>query len=102
MTRRISSSLSDDRVELAAPCEVGQVAAVALQRLVLLLGALRSDTMAAADRLQRPEKVVATDPEAVGKGEQQVLHREVLVTHFLARDVGTIEGLGQVAAERRL
>ena len=44
---------ADDRVELALPGEVGEVAAVALERLVLLLGALRGDAVAAADRLQR-------------------------------------------------
>ena len=92
----------DDGVELAAPCELGEVTAVALQRLVLLLGALRGDAVAAADCLQRPQQVVTADPDAVRKGEQQVLDREVLVAHLLASVVGTVEGLGQLAAERGL
>ena len=58
--------------------------------------------MAAANSLQRPEEVLAADPETVRECEQQVLHREVLVAHLLARDVRPLESLGQLTAERRL
>ncbi len=91
----------DDRVELALPGEVREVAAVALQRLVLLLGALRSHAMAATDRLERPEEIVTVDAETICHGEQQVLHREVLVAHLLAGGVRQIEASGQLTAERR-
>ena len=73
-----------DRVELALAGEVGQVPAVALERLVLLLGVLRGDTVAAADRLQGSEEVVTLDPEPVGQGEEEVLDGEVLVAHLAA------------------
>ncbi len=44
---------SDHRIQLAEPRERGQVAAVALQSAVLLLGTLIGDAMAAPDRLER-------------------------------------------------
>ena len=46
---------ADDRVELALPRQLDEVAAVALQRLVLLFGVLVGDALPAADVLQRAE-----------------------------------------------
>ena len=46
---------ADDRVELALARQLGEVAAVALERLVLALGILVGDALRAADRGQRLE-----------------------------------------------
>ena len=58
--------------------------------------------MAAADRLQRLQEIVAADPEPVRHCEQQVLDGEVLVAHLATGFVGPLEGVVEVAAERRL
>ena len=50
---------ADDGIELAALRERGQVAAVALERLVFAFGVLIGDALAAADRRQRLEDPVA-------------------------------------------
>ncbi len=92
----------DDRIELALPREFGEVAPVALERLVLLLGVLRGYAVAAADRLQGLEEVVAVDAETVRQCQEEVLDREVLVAHLGPRFVRALEGLRQLAAERRL
>ena len=70
---------ADDRVELALAGRLGEVAAVLLERLVLVLGVLAGDPVAAPHLAQGGEQVVPADAEAVGQGEQQVLGREVLV-----------------------
>ena len=93
---------ADDGVELALPGEIGEVAAVLLERLVLLLGGLRSDAVAAPDRLQGGEEVLAADAETVGEGEEEVLDGEVLVAHLLAGGIGALEGVVELAAEGRL
>ena len=76
---------ADDGVELALPGRLGQVAAVALEGLVLLLGVLRGDPVAAPHLAQRGEQLVALDPDAVGQGQEQVLDRQVLVAHVAAQ-----------------
>ena len=54
----------DDRVELALAGVLGEVAAVLLERLVLLLGVLAGDPVAAAHLLERAEHRVVADAEA--------------------------------------
>ena len=49
---------ADDRIELALARRVGEVARVALQRLVLVLGILIGDAVRAAHRLERLEQRV--------------------------------------------
>ena len=74
---------------LALPRVLGEVAAVLLERLVLLLGVVARDAVAAAHALQRVEHRVVGDADAaeevadaagdLGHREQDVLGREVLV-----------------------
>ena len=80
---------ADHRVELALRGELGQVAAVPLQRLVGRLGILRRDALVAAHLAQRLHQAVAREAEfleqpargavVVDGGQQQVLDRDVLV-----------------------
>ncbi len=84
---------TDDRVELAAFGQFGEVAAVLLQRLVLALGVLVGDPLRATHRLDRRHQRVAGDaagaeqlgrrrPAALaGDGEEQVLGADELVLH---------------------
>ena len=55
---------ADDRVELALAGVLGEVAPEALERLVLLLGVLAGDPVAAAHLLERAEHRVVGDAEA--------------------------------------
>ena len=50
---------ADDRIELSLARLVGEVAGVALERLVLLLGRLVGDAVRAAHLLQRRAEIVA-------------------------------------------
>ena len=84
---------ADDRVELALAGRLGEVAAVLLERLELLLGVLARDAVAAAHLAQRGEQLLALDAEPVGQREQQVLGRQVLVVQLLAGVVGALERL---------
>ncbi len=84
----------DDRVELALAGDLGEVAAVALERLELVLGVLRGDPVAAPHGLHGGEHVVAGDAEPVGQREQQVLGRQVLVGELGAGLVGGVERPG--------
>ena len=86
---------ADDRVELALARQLGQVAAVALERLVLALGVLVGDALRPANRLQRLEEPLAghaaasaaggrdsAAPALGGDGQQQVLGADELVLHL--------------------
>jgi hypothetical protein len=90
---------ADDRVELALAGVLGEVAAVALQRLVLLLRVLAGHPVAAADLLEGAQQLVPGHLQPVGQGQQQVLGGEVLVTEGLALVVTPLQHLAQVAAE---
>ncbi len=80
---------ADDRVELALARLLGEVAAVPLERLVLLLGVLAGDAVRPARPAERLEHRLLGDAEAaqevahpadhLGHGEQDVLGREVVV-----------------------
>ena len=67
---------TDNRVELAALGERGEVAAVLLECLIRALGILGRDALSAADARERLEQLVARDEV---EREQQVLDRDVLV-----------------------
>ena len=73
MTRRISSSRPMTGSSLPCAGRLGEVAPVLLERLVLLLGVLAGDPVAAPHLLQGGEQLFALDAEAVGEGQQQVL-----------------------------
>ena len=92
----------DDRVELPAAGRLGEVAAVLLERLVLVLGGLAGDAVAAPDLAQRGEQVLAGDAELVGQREQQVLGGEVLVGELDPGRVGPVHHGLEVARDARL
>ncbi len=100
---------ADDRVDLSLTRQLDQVAAVALQRLVLVLGVLIGHPLAAADLLQRLEHLLFGDPQGAEQGlrpaldlhqsQQEVLDRDVLVLESLGFGRGGIEHLVQLGAE---
>ena len=83
----------DDRVERARTGVRGQVAAVALERLVRALGVLRGDALVASHRLQRGDDRLVAGADRIeqalgvsareGRREEQVLGRDVLVAEAL-------------------
>ncbi len=91
---------ADDRVELAPPGQLRQVAAVTLERLVLVLRVLRGDAVATAHLSQRVEQLVALDPDDVGQRQDEVLDRHVLVAHVAAQRVGGLEQVPRRARQR--
>ena len=102
----------DHRVELALARVLGEVAAVTLEGLVLLLGVLARDAVAAAHRLQRLEDGVVGDAEPaeqiadaagdLGHREEDVLGGEVVVAQVRALRVGALEDAESVARHARL
>ncbi len=103
MTRRISSSrpihaadllvAADDRIDLAFARELGEVAPVLLERLVLALRVSVGDALVAAHVLEGAEHALVRDAETLqrltgvpvvgGHREQQVLGGDVLVAERL-------------------
>ncbi len=102
MTRRISSSRPMTGSILPLAGDLGEVAAVLLERLELLLGVLAGDPVAAPHGLQGRQQVLAGDAEPVGQGEQQVLGRQVLVVQLGAGRVGVVEHPVEVTGQPRL
>ena len=106
---------ADDRVHLALAGQLDQVAAVPLERLVLVVGVLVGHRLAAADLLQRLEDLLLVDAQGVEQllglaldlrqAEQQVLDRDVLVLHPVGLGLGRVEdrgsGRGRASARRR-
>ena len=84
---------ADDRVDLALARELGEVAAVLLEDLVLVLRVRVGHALVAADVLQRGQHALVRDAEALqrlpgvavvgGHREQQVLGGDVLVAERL-------------------
>ena len=93
---------ADDRVELALAGQLGEVAAVALERLEGLLGVLGRDPVAAPHVPQGLQQFVVVDADPVGHGQHQVLDGEVLVAHVGALGVGRGQDVTQRPAYRRL
>ena len=105
---------ANHRVELALARQLGQVAAVLLERFVLGLGVLVGDPLAAADCGQRLKHLRPRD--AIGlelidrhglagliqEAQQQVLGADVLVLHGLGFGLGRVEGHAQARGELRL
>ena len=91
MTRRISSSRPMTGSSLPCAGGLGEVAAVLLEGLVLVLGVLAGDPVAAPHLGQRGEQRLAGDADPVGQREQEVLGGEVLVVQLGARLVGAVE-----------
>src|SRR5437773_545068 len=83
--------------ELALTRSFGAIAAVLLERLVLLLGVLAGDAVAAADLLQRGEQVFTVDAELVRQRQEEVLGRQVLVAHVGPGAIAGVERLLELA-----
>ena len=106
---------ADDRVELALPGRLRQVAAILFQRLVGLFRVLRGDALPAADLLQGRHQPLPGDAEfledaaggaaVVGHGQQQMLDGNVLVLELLGLVLGPghqgVEPAGDVKLVRR-
>ena len=112
---------ADDRVELAAARDLGQIAAVFLQRFVGAFRVLAGDALAAADRGERGEDAVARDAEPrqqfrrapailTEQRQQQMLGADVVVTHRGRLALGILQdarglpaqaGLGIAAVDLR-
>ena len=105
---------ADDRIELALAGELGEVAAVALERFVGGLGVLAGDALRTADGRERLEDRVARHAvllEQAGGGgtsalagdrDEQVLGADVLVLQPLGFLLGGVGDLAQARGERRL
>jgi hypothetical protein len=97
----------DHRVELALGGGLGQVAAVALERPVLVLGVLVGDAVAAADLAQRLEQLLTGGADApqhaaglagmVRDGQHEMLGRDVLVLQLAHRLLGVTQNLDKLA-----
>ena len=103
---------ADHRVHLAPPGQLDQVAAVLLERLVLVLGVLIGHLLAAADLLERLEHRLLGHPQRreqvlglaldLGQAEQQMLDRDELVLHPAGFVAGLLEDAAEIGADRRL
>ena len=94
---------ADDRVELAGAGQLREVAAVALERLVLALGVLVGHPLGASNRLERLQHPLAGHPAALQQAggfrpagfgrdrQQQVLGADVLVLHLRRLGLGRPE-----------
>ena len=109
ITRRISSSRPITGSSFPRAGLLGQVAGVALQRLVLVLGRLVGDPVGATDRLECRPQVLARQvggaQQRLGggallldQGDEQVLGRDVGIAQGLGLLLGPIEDLVELAA----
>ena len=111
-TRRISASRPMTGSILPVAGQLDEVAAVLLERLVLVVGVLVGDPLRPADLLQGLEDLLLRDAQRLeqalrlaldlGQGHEQVLDRDVLVLHPVGIVLGRVEDPGQFRAERRL
>jgi hypothetical protein len=100
----------DYGVDLPRACGLGEVAAVLLERLVLVFGVVARDAMRTPHLTERIEHGIVGDPERtqeisdatgdVGHREQEVLGRQVLVVELRALLVGRLEELERGGRER--
>ncbi len=88
---------ADHRVELAATRLLGQVAAVALQRLVLLLGVLVGDALTSAHLGERRQHAVAREAGLLQDARRARVDLEQRQQQVLGRDVLVGERLGLFA-----
>ncbi len=96
---------SDDGVELAFPGQLGQIAAVLLQRLVFGLGVLVGDSLVAPHLAQCVQQVFVgrccvLEDLLVGEREQQMLGRDVFVLEAPGFALRLLEVLGHSLEQR--
>ena len=100
---------ADYRVHLAPAGQLDEVAAVAFQRLVLVLGILVGHGLPAADLLQRLQNLLLGHAQGIEQllglaldlhqAQEQVLDRDVLVLHSLGLGLGRVQHGRQVGPE---
>ena len=103
---------ADHRIQLLLARQRSQIAAVALQYLVLALGILVGNVLPAAQLAQRPEHAVARHPRLAQDGragtgggqerQQQVLGAGVLVVEPVGLSFSGLQYLRQLRRDRRL
>ena len=93
---------ADDRVDLALAGAGGEVLAVALEGLELVLGVLRGDPVRAADLGEGAQHLLAIDAEPVAHRQQEVLDRQEVVAQVGLDALGVVEDGVDLAAEARL
>src|SRR5438067_2465104 len=104
---------SDHRIELAAPRERGEIARVALQRLILAFGILIGHALRATHRLQRLQHRVGNDAVTredarrgrfllLRNGEEEVLGGDVFVLEVVGRLERGVEDFAQRRRDHRL
>ncbi len=93
---------ADDRVELAVPGSLGEVAPVLGQRLIRLLGVGRRDPVVAPHLAQRRQERFLGHPDGVGQRQDEVLDRHVVVAEVAADLVGRLEHQPGVPGEAGL
>ena len=101
---------ANDRIELSAPGELGEVAGKSLERLVLLLRRLIGNAVGAAHRLQRLPEIIGADAGIrqqlarsgsllFGERQEQVLGRDVGVIQLPGFLLSTIKNPVEFPAE---
>ena len=105
---------ADDRIELVLAGEIGQIAAVALERLIGALGVLAGDALRPAHRRQRLQDRVAGDtalleqprrrgfPALGGNRDEEMLGADVLVLEPLGFRLGRVGDRAEARRQRRL
>ncbi len=102
----------DDRIELPLSREIGEVATVALEGLVLLLRVLIGHPLPPADLHQRRKHLLAGDPRllqepghiggAFQQGQEEMLGRNVLVRECRGLREGTLQDVARPRGQVRL
>jgi len=101
---------ADHRVELALAGQLGEVAAVAVQGLKLLLGVGVGDPLVPAKLFERAQQTLRGDAETgedpgdlatveAGGGQQQVFGADILVLEIRGHLEGAVEQLAQLSRE---
>ena len=89
-------------IDLALAGAGGEVLAVALERLELVLGVLRRDAVRTAHLGERAQHLLAIDAEAVAHRQQQVLDGQEVVAQVGLDALGVVEDGVDLATEARL
>ena len=95
---------ADHRIEFSLRRQLGQIAAVFLERFVGCFGILRGHALAAPDLLQRPHHAIAGDAEVFedflfGRRQQHMLDGDVVVLEPLGLVFGAVQQVLQAGGD---
>ena len=93
---------TDDGVDLAGASPRGEIDAVLLQRLKLVLGILRRHTVRASNLAQRGKHLFSRHADRFVHREHEHFNREVIVAEVRLQLGGRCEHRGELAVETRL